>query len=96
MSIRLPMIASLLLLAVPGIGHAQSLPVDFDAETYTAPSLDAAGMAAPDNHPPSTTETSPVHARSVRRGGRTITLIDSSAPPPPASVATQVSMSAGS
>lgn len=95
MSMRLPMIASLFLLGASGIGHAQSLPVDFDAGSYAAPSADAAGMAAAEQHPPSTTETSVAHARAVRRGGHTITLIDSSAPPPPANLVSRLA-SAGS
>jgi hypothetical protein len=96
MSMRLPVIASLMLLAAPGIGHAQSLPIDFDAETVTAPSLAQAGMAEMPDHPPSTTETSVAHARSVRRGGRTIMLIGNPPPPPPASIAARRTFSAGS
>jgi hypothetical protein len=96
MSMRLPLIASLFLLAAPGIGHAQSLPVDFDADTAGAPSLAEAGLSPSPEHPPSATETSAAHARVVRRGGQTVTLINSPAPSPPASVASRRAVGSGS
>ena len=96
MSMRLPMIASLLLLGAPGTGLAQSLPVDFDAGAYAAPSGDVAVATNDEHHPPSGTETSAATARVVRRGGRTISLIGPAAPPPAATFAASGRVTGGS
>ena len=86
MRIRLPMIASLLLLVAPSIGSAQGLPIGFDDQIDGTASLAEAGLSKMPDHPPSTTETSIAQARVVRRAGHTIRLIGSGGADEPSGV----------
>lgn len=65
------------LLTAPTCAMAQSITADApEAPAFVAP----LSMIGSGDHPPSTTETSPAKARSVRRGGRTVMLRDEAVP----------------
>lgn len=70
----------------PASAMAQDSPLDRGVEPAFVAPLSTIGSG---DHPPSTTETSPANARSVRRGGRTI-LLTRDAQKPTASAATLV------
>jgi len=56
---------------------AQPMPSDFDEQPGFVAPLSVIGSG---DHPPSTTETSPAKARSVRRGGKTVMLSEGAKP----------------
>jgi len=89
-------IASLMLPNMTSAGLAQGLPIDYDAEAQATVSLAQAGLSQMAEHPDSTTETSPARARSVRRGGRTIMLIENNSALRPASIVARVAIGTGS
>ena len=64
---RLSLIVAIWL--VPTGVMAQEFPVNFDDEPGFVAPLSTIGSG---DHVPSTTETSPANARSVRRGGRSV------------------------
>lgn len=72
---RLSLLVAIWLL--PSGVMAQEFPVNFDdAPGFVAP-LSTIGSG---DHAPSTTETSPANARSVRRGGRSVVATESLKP----------------
>jgi hypothetical protein len=62
---------------VPTAVMAQGVPAAFDAEPGFVAPLSTIGSG---DHPPSTTETSPAKARTVRRAGKTVMLNHASRP----------------
>jgi len=70
---RLSLKLSLLIAAATSTaGLCEERP--FNAAGYQTVTLAEAGLSAMPAHPPSETATSPAYARSVRRGGKTVTI----------------------